>query len=80
MIIDNPTCADPSWVLFTDVVATETEGIYCPVSMVVDALRRDEEMGIWMHKYPFLKYAAQHWGDHARGGPEEKVKERDLKF
>jgi hypothetical protein len=33
-----------------------------------------------MHKYPFLEYAARHWGDHARGDPEEIIKELVLKF
>jgi hypothetical protein len=36
MIIDNPTCADPSWVLFTQLDGPETLGICCPVGMVVD--------------------------------------------
>jgi hypothetical protein len=33
--------------------------------------RSDEEMETRIHKYPFLEYAAQQWGDHARGDPEE---------
>jgi ankyrin repeat protein len=42
--------------------------------------RSDQEMETQMHKYPFLKYAAQHWGDHARGDLEETIKEQALKF
>jgi len=42
--------------------------------------RSDKEMETRMHKYPFLEYAATHWGDHARGDPEEAIKERALKF
>ena len=40
----------------------------------------DQEMKARLHKYPLLEYAAQHWGDHARGDPEETVKELALKF
>src|SRR5579862_632469 len=35
---------------------------YCP---------SDQEMDIRLQEYPFLQYAAQHWGDHARGDSEE---------
>ena len=42
--------------------------------------RSDQEMEIRMHEYPLLEYAAQHWGDHARGNPEETIKELALKF
>jgi hypothetical protein len=42
--------------------------------------RSDEEMETRMHKYPFLEYAATHWGDHARGDLEEAIKERALEF
>jgi Ankyrin repeats (3 copies)/Ankyrin repeats (many copies) len=42
--------------------------------------RSDDELETRMHKYPFLKYAAQHWSDHARGDPEEAIKEQVLKF
>lgn len=27
----------------------------------------DQEMETRMHKYPFLEYAAKHWGDYAQG-------------
>jgi ankyrin repeat protein len=40
----------------------------------------DEHMEKRMQEYPFLDYAARHWGDHARGKPEEKVEELALKF
>jgi ankyrin repeat protein len=40
----------------------------------------DEEMWIRVHQYPFLRYAAQHWGDHARGDLEEVIEELALKF
>jgi ankyrin repeat protein len=39
----------------------------------------DEKMETRMHKYPFLQYAAKHWGDHARGDLET-IKERAIKF
>jgi ankyrin repeat protein len=42
--------------------------------------RSDQEMETRMHKYPLLEYAAQHWGVHAREGPEEAIQERVLKF
>jgi Ankyrin repeats (3 copies) len=42
--------------------------------------RSDEELEARLHKYPLLKYAAQHWGGHARGSPEEAIKELALKF
>ena len=42
--------------------------------------RSDEEMGIRLHNYPLLVYAARHWGDHAREGSEEAIKELALKF
>ncbi|KAH0536690.1 hypothetical protein FGG08_006456 [Glutinoglossum americanum] len=42
--------------------------------------RSDQEFEIRMQKYPLLEYAAQHWGDHARGDPEEAIKEIALKF
>jgi ankyrin repeat protein len=42
--------------------------------------RSDEEMETRMQKYPFLEYAAQHWGDHARGDLEVVIKERALNF
>ena len=31
-------------------------------------------------KYPFLDYAVQHWGDHARGDHEEKIKDMILDY
>ena len=34
-----------------------------------------KELEMRMHKYPFLEYAAQNWGIHARGDPEEAIKE-----
>jgi hypothetical protein len=40
----------------------------------------DKEMETRLHTYPLLEYAAQHWGDHARGDPEETIKELALKF
>ncbi|KAH0543124.1 hypothetical protein FGG08_002550 [Glutinoglossum americanum] len=40
----------------------------------------DQEMEIRMHKYPLLEYAARHWGDHARGDPEETIKELAQEF
>lgn len=40
----------------------------------------DKEMENRLLNYPFLEYAAQHWGDHARGEPEELIKTRALKF
>jgi hypothetical protein len=42
--------------------------------------RSNEEMETQLHKYPFLKYAAKHWGDHTRGVQEEKIQELALKF
>jgi ankyrin repeat protein len=40
----------------------------------------DQEMDARMQKYPFLEYAARHWGDHARGDREEAIKGQALKF
>src|SRR5947207_1509724 len=37
--------------------------------------RSDEELELRMQKYAFLEYAAQNWGAHARGHPEEVIKE-----
>jgi hypothetical protein len=42
--------------------------------------RSYQEMEARLHKYPLLEYAAQHWGDHARGDPEEAIEELCLKF
>lgn len=40
--------------------------------------RSDEELEMRMQKYAFLEYAAQNWGAHARGNPEEMTKEVTL--
>jgi ankyrin repeat protein len=40
----------------------------------------DKELEKRMHKYPLLEYAAQNWGAHARGEPEEVIKELSQKF
>lgn len=40
----------------------------------------DEHMENRMQEYPFLDYAARHWGDHARDKPEEKVEKLALQF
>lgn len=38
----------------------------------------DKEMETRLREYPFLQYAAQYWGDHARGMPEQDEKIQDL--
>jgi ankyrin repeat protein len=40
----------------------------------------DQEMETRLRRYPLLDYAARHWGTHARGEPEEAIKESALKF
>jgi hypothetical protein len=40
----------------------------------------DEKLESRLSTYPFLQYAAQHWGDFARGEPEEKVEELAVSF
>jgi hypothetical protein len=40
----------------------------------------DEHMEARLQENPLLHYAALHWGDHARGGPEQIVQELVLKF
>ncbi|KAH0538579.1 hypothetical protein FGG08_004829 [Glutinoglossum americanum] len=40
----------------------------------------DGEMEIRLQEYPLLRYAAQHWADHARGGAEHTIKDLALKF
>ncbi|KAH0541245.1 hypothetical protein FGG08_004250 [Glutinoglossum americanum] len=40
----------------------------------------DKELGIRMHKYPLLEYAAPHWGKHACGDPEGVIREQALEF
>jgi hypothetical protein len=40
----------------------------------------DQEIEVRLREYPLLGYAAQHWGDHARGPPEEEIKELAVKF
>ena len=42
--------------------------------------RNSKESESRLHKYPFLRYAAQFWGDHARDGMEATVKELALEF
>ncbi|KAH0543788.1 hypothetical protein FGG08_001970 [Glutinoglossum americanum] len=42
--------------------------------------RSDQDMESRLHQYPLLDYAARHWGDHARGDPEETIKELALRF
>jgi len=39
-----------------------------------------DELNNRLQKYPLLRYAALHWGDHARGGPEEVIQELILRF
>src|SRR5271154_2111096 len=40
----------------------------------------DEEMEARLRKYPLLPYAARYWGNHARKGPEQTIKDIALKF
>ncbi|KAJ4290853.1 hypothetical protein N0V90_010048 [Kalmusia sp. IMI 367209] len=40
--------------------------------------KTNEEIEERLNRYPFLAYAAQYWGEHARGEPEEKVKDLAL--
>jgi Ankyrin repeats (3 copies) len=40
----------------------------------------DRDMNARLREYPFLNYAAKYWGDHAREGPEEVIKELALEF
>ncbi|KAH0536545.1 hypothetical protein FGG08_006595 [Glutinoglossum americanum] len=40
----------------------------------------DQEMEARLYDYPLLEYAAQHWGDHARGGSDETIKGLALRF
>ena len=44
---------------------------YCP---------SDQKMDIRLQEYPLLEYAAQYWGEHARGDTEEAVKKIAMKF
>ncbi|KAH0556173.1 hypothetical protein GP486_005895 [Trichoglossum hirsutum] len=40
----------------------------------------DKEMENRLQEYALLEYAAQHWGDHARGDPEKSIEILALKF
>ncbi|KAI9770937.1 MAG: hypothetical protein M1840_002641 [Geoglossum simile] len=44
------------------------------------ACRSNEEMKTRLRKYPLLVYAANHWDDHARGDPEEAIKDLVINF
>src|SRR5437667_2513163 len=43
-------------------------------------LSTDQKIKIWLDKYCLFKYAAWHWGEHARKAPEEGIKQQALKF
>ncbi|KAH0562324.1 hypothetical protein GP486_002978 [Trichoglossum hirsutum] len=40
----------------------------------------DEGLEDRILKYPLIGYAARHWGDHARGGPEGEIQELALRL
>jgi Ankyrin repeats (3 copies) len=40
----------------------------------------DESLDARLQEYPFLRYAAQHWGDHLRGSPERELKGTAMMF
>jgi hypothetical protein len=40
----------------------------------------DEDMNLRLQNYPLLRYATQHWSDHARGTPELMLREMILGF
>jgi hypothetical protein len=42
--------------------------------------RGEKELKSRLQLYPFLRYAAQYWGDHAREGMDETVKDLILRF
>jgi hypothetical protein len=42
--------------------------------------RSEKELESRLHQYSFLRYAAQYWGDHAREGMDETVKDLTLEF
>jgi ankyrin repeat domain-containing protein 50 len=66
--------------------AAQTEiALICLTYLSFDAFaegycHNDREMEIRLHKYPLLEYAAQYWGEHVRGDPEEAVKDVALNF
>src|SRR5437773_12055807 len=40
----------------------------------------DDSLDARLQGFPFLKYAAQHWGDHLRGIPEHKLIGTAIRF
>jgi ankyrin repeat protein len=44
------------------------------------ACEDDDSLDARVQGYPFLRYAAQHWGDHLRGAPEHELKDTAIMF
>jgi hypothetical protein len=53
---------------------------YVSFDILAGHCNSDEELKNRLQKYPLLRYAALHWGYHARGGREEVMQELILRF